>query len=143
MSVKGFFDNFTHLISNAVYYDKRKASVVALGKVLNSLEFHFNGRVGFMYLNHEDMNQGGETIEDMDGFVDHPLSVRGTEVAIFAREQEPGKFRVSLRAKDKIKVNEIARAFDGGGHDKAAGCRISGELSDVREKLLKEAEKHL
>lgn len=132
-----------HLISNAVYYDKRKVSVVALGKVLNSLEFHLNGKVGFMHLNHEDMNQGGETIEDMDGFVDYPLSVRGTEVAIFAREQEIGKFRVSLRAKDKIKVNEIARAFDGGGHDKAAGCRINGELSDVREKLLKETEKHL
>ncbi len=132
-----------HSIANAVYYDKNKAFVIALGKVLRNMELHFNDRVGFMHLNHEDLLYEGEAIEDTDGFVDYPLHISGVEVSIFAREQERGRFRVSLRAKDKVKVNEIAHAFDGGGHDKAAGCRLRGGLDEIREKLLKETEKHL
>lgn len=131
------------IIANAVYFDKPKASIIALGKVLNSLELHFEGRVGFIHLGYGDMAQDGEVIQDMDGFVDYPLSIRGVEMAIFAREQERGKFRVSLRAKDRVKVNEIAHAFDGGGHFKAAGCRLQGKLKEVRDKLLEEAGKHL
>jgi phosphoesterase RecJ-like protein len=132
-----------YLIANAVYHDKPKASIIALGKVLNSLELHLDDKVGFMYLKNEDLAQDGETIQDMDGFVDYPLSIRGVEVAIFAREQERGKHRVSLRAKDRVKVNEIAHAFDGGGHFKAAGCRLSGEIGEIRDKLLEETKKHL
>jgi phosphoesterase RecJ-like protein len=132
-----------YLIANAVYHEKPKASIVILRKMLNSLELHLGDRVGFMHLKHEDLAQGGEETSDMDGFVDFPLTIKGVEVSIFAREQEPGKFKASLRAKNDVKVNEIAHAFNGGGHTKAAGLRIEGDLKEVKEKLLKETVKYL
>ncbi len=132
-----------YFIANIVYNEKPRASIVALGKMLNTLELHLEDRVGFMHLKHEDLVDEGEDITDLDGFVDYPLIIRGVEVSIFAREQEPGKFKVSLRAKNRVKVNEIAHVFNGGGHAKAAGLRMEGDLKELKEKLLEEIGKHL
>jgi nanoRNase/pAp phosphatase (c-di-AMP/oligoRNAs hydrolase) len=33
-------------------------------------------------------------------------------------------------------VNQLARAFGGGGHKKASGATIEGALADVRERVV-------
>ena len=48
---------------------------------------------------------------------------------IWYYDHEDKMIKVSLRSfHDKIDVSEIAKAFDGGGHRKAAGFQISGDL---------------
>ena len=42
-------------------------------------------------------------------------------MAVFLKEEGNGKIKGSLRSKRDIDVNEVAKAFDGGGHRKAAG----------------------
>ena len=43
----------------------------------------------------------------------------------------------------KINVSEIAEAFDGGGHSKAAGCIINGSLEKAINDLIKETNKKI
>ena len=73
---------------------------------------------------------------DLDGVVDHAMSIDGVEVALFFKEQEPGQQRVSLRSRKKVDVNRIARQFDGGGHIRASGCEIKGTVDEVQARLL-------
>ncbi len=40
-------------------------------------------------------------------------------------------------------MNKFADIFGGGGHKKAAGCRVEGSVDDAREKLVEAAEKYL
>jgi phosphoesterase RecJ-like protein len=47
-----------------------------------------------------------------------------------------GKFKISMRSKGDVDVASVARAFGGGGHRKAAGCVIDGEISEVKNKLV-------
>ena len=58
---------------------------------------------------------------------------------LFVRELKDGKgWRVSLRSNEYVNVSEIAMLFGGGGHPRAAGCTIQGDLKQVKEKLLNE-----
>jgi phosphoesterase RecJ-like protein len=50
-------------------------------------------------------------------------------------ELPDGRVRVSLRSKHDVNVNKICNKFGGGGHAKAAGCRLEGPLEEAYEKL--------
>jgi phosphoesterase RecJ-like protein len=40
-----------------------------------------------------------------------------------------------LRSKEYADVNKIAGSFGGGGHVRAAGCMLFGDLEEVMDKL--------
>ena len=69
--------------------------------------------------------------------------VRGVEAAVLLREEEPGRFRISLRSREPVDVSAVARHFGGGGHTQAAGCRVEGEPEGVRSRLLAAVEEAL
>jgi phosphoesterase RecJ-like protein len=59
-------------------------------------------------------------------------------VALLFEELPEAKIRLSARSKDvRIDVNKICGDFGGGGHPRAAGARIRGNLEEVRNKVLK------
>jgi phosphoesterase RecJ-like protein len=49
---------------------------------------------------------------------------------------EGGAIRVSFRSKGAIDVSKFAEQFGGGGHARAAGAKIEGELEAVRERVV-------
>jgi phosphoesterase RecJ-like protein len=53
------------------------------------------------------------------------------EVSAFLREEPKGHFKASLRSNDYVDVACIAARFNGGGHIRAAGFNIDGELEEV------------
>jgi phosphoesterase RecJ-like protein len=77
--------------------------------------------------------------EDLDGIVEHPRSIAGTRMALFFRDLGHGKIKVSFRSTGDVDVNRFARAFGGGGHAKAAGALISGDLEEVRSRVVSAA----
>jgi len=77
----------------------------------------------------------GTTAEDSEDFVDFPRKVEGIEVAVFFRQDDTDVFKISLRSKGRVNVQEIARSFGGGGHFAAAGCKIKGTLQEVQKKV--------
>ena len=80
---------------------------------------------------------------DLDGIVQQLRIIKGVEVAIFIYEVKPQEFKVSLRSKGKVNVNEVASYFGGGGHVLAAGCTFHGSVYDVMNNLLEIIEKQL
>jgi len=53
-------------------------------------------------------------------------------------------FKVSLRSKGNIPVNELAKEFNGGGHTNAAGVRMhDSRLEEMFPKILERAEYYL
>ena len=64
------------------------------------------------------------------------LSIAGVEAAVVVREQSDGNCVVGLRSITNLDVGDIARYLDGGGHKKAAGATVSGDLRDVMEHIL-------
>ena len=99
----------------------------ALGEVLARLETAGEGRVLYSTLRTTDLERHGIPLEELDGFIDALKQVRGAEIVFLVVELSPGRFKVSLRSKGAIDVHPIAASFGGGGHAKAAGCRLEGD----------------
>jgi phosphoesterase RecJ-like protein len=81
--------------------------------------------------------------EDLDGIVEHARSVSGTRLALFFRDLGHGKVKVSFRSTGAVDVNRFARQFGGGGHARAAGALVVGDLDTVRESVLAAARAYL
>lgn len=123
------------LVNKKLYEEKPLASMRVLGEALKTLEVSACGRVSSMYIKRAVLNRLNASDEHVDGVTNYPRMIEGVEVALFFRELEDGRYKVSLRSKHFLDVNKLATRFGGGGHHRAAGCIMEGELADVCHRI--------
>lgn len=127
-------------ISKAIYESEPFEKLKLLGAALPTLEVSEDGRIAWVFVDREMLRMTGTSREDTEGIVNFPRSIKGVEVAMLFREEEPGEsnragWKVSLRSNGEVNVSLIAEKFGGGGHKRAAGCLIAGTLSEVKHRL--------
>lgn len=125
-------------ISENVYEANPPAKIRLLAAVLPTLSLDRGGRVGSLTVTQQAIAAAGALPDHTEGFVDLPRTIRGVEISILYAELSSGRFKVSLRSKGNVDVERVARAFGGGGHINAAGCRMDGEIADIRRRVLEE-----
>ena len=109
--------------------------------LLNNIRYEMNGKVAWANLNRRAMRHYGVTEEDTEGFIDFIRMIRGVNIAFFITEDLDGLLRISFRSKGEFDVNRLARAFEGGGHKKAAGCNFSGTVEQAVARILEQIKK--
>jgi phosphoesterase RecJ-like protein len=87
--------------------------------------------------------QYGLRSEDLEGIAEHPRSIGGTRLALFFRDLGHDKVKVSFRSTGDVDVNKFAKQFGGGGHARAAGALIEGNIESVRKKVIAAAREFL
>ncbi|NGQ94055.1 bifunctional oligoribonuclease/PAP phosphatase NrnA [Brevibacillus sp. SYP-B805] len=110
--------------------------VQVLRRALQSLKLTHRNQVASLKISHADLCETGATSEDASGLVNYGRNIEGVEVGISFCEPEPGVVKVSFRARAHVDVAQIAKSFGGGGHAKAAGCTLKGELAAIEEQVL-------
>lgn len=123
-------------ISENVFEADPPSRIRLLAAVLPTLCLEEGGRVGSLVVTQKALADAGALPEHSEGFVDFPRSIRGVALSILFHELPDGSFKLSLRSKGKVDVQRVARAFGGGGHVNAAGCRIEGELAEIRRRVI-------
>ncbi len=134
--------DYPKIVSDTFYlktYDQNRI----LGYALLNSKLYLDGKVIITYLTQENLKEFHCTTKDLDGIVNQIRVTKGTEVAVFLYESEDGNFKASFRVTGDVNVAEIAQAFGGGGHVKAAGCNIFGSIDEVIERILSEIKKRL
>jgi len=118
------------LISEAL--ETRPVGVLrALAKTLSTLEIEDGGRIAVITAGPDVLQ---EADNDTEGFINFPRAVEGVELAIMFTVFASA-VRVSFRSKS-VDVSRLAAAFGGGGHIRAAGCTIEGNLETVKPRVL-------
>jgi phosphoesterase RecJ-like protein len=76
--------------------------------------------------------------EDINVISAIPRSIEGVILGITLKQQKSGdKWKVSLRSNAPVDASAFAKRFGGGGHNRAAGCVLSGEnAEDIIRQLL-------
>lgn len=128
-------------ITNRIFFENSFRALKTIGKGLFSLENYLDGAVNIIYLDRESME--GQDQGEIEELANYSVAVRGGKVGIFIREVKPGFHKLSLRSKSDVDVNRVARAFGGGGHARAAGCRVQQSKKELIDGLLKEIKKQL
>lgn len=116
-----------------------------LRKIAESrLEFLYDGKVTYTYITLNDEEKVNAETGDHEGIVNIGKCIEGVEVSVFVRELKNGKgWKASLRSNEYVNVSDVALLFGGGGHPRAAGCTMQGELQQVKDKVLNEVKAYL
>lgn len=121
---------------------KTKANFELQKRVIDRMEFFEDGKVTFSYITKQDEKEVNAEPGDHEGLVEIGREIEGVEVSIFIRQREDkNAYKVSMRSGDLINVSDICFIFGGGGHQRAAGAVIQGDVEQVKKKILKEVEK--
>lgn len=112
---------------------------------INSLKLEAEGQIGVIWLTKDMLKNSGSNDEiDTQVFIDIPSSIETVLVGILLKElEESNDIKISLRSKNNIDVNRIAKRFGGGGHLMASGCEIAGSIEEVHAKIVEEVKKDL
>lgn len=75
-------------------------------------------------------------LDDYEGVIEQLRNLTGTEIAILLRELDGGTVKISLRSTGRANVAGVAGSFGGGGHEKAAGAVLEGDLAGATARVL-------
>ena len=96
-----------------------------LGHMLKDLLKITDDGVAYMILDRGSLRRYNVMEGDTEGFVNMPLSIDEVKMSILAKEDED-RIRISIRSKNGTAANRCARLhFNGGGHENAAGGRLT------------------
>jgi len=110
---------------------------------LARLAFSPDQRIGWLWVTSEDLADTGATNEDLEGLVNYPRNIEGVEVGILFKENGEQSVKVSMRSAGAVNVAAIAQQFGGGGHVRAAGCRLTVPLAEAIDGVVSAVQKAL
>lgn len=133
------------IVSEKVYEQRSVDDIKLLGLVLSTLKLNKRGDVAYLEVTRKMLKSTGLDASRSEGFINYARSIENVKIAIFFKEdtKKAGRISVSFRAKSGVDVNGIAAYFGGGGHVKAAGCMVKGNLAQVEKKVLARVEEEL
>jgi phosphoesterase RecJ-like protein len=130
-----------HNLYRKVYLNTSIQKVKLMSEALNTLEFAFDNKVSIISLTQNVMGKVGAKDEDTDGLINLARDINGVEVALFFKEIKNGMIKVGLRSKEYADVSKVAQVFGGGGHIRASGCTVLGDINTVKNSVLNEIAK--
>ena len=131
-------------IYERVLETRTKANFELIKRSMDRLELLENGKVAFTYITKKDEEEVNAEPGDHEGIVEEGRSIEGVEVSVFIRQRDDeNAYKISMRSTGNINVSDICYLFGGGGHPKAAGALIQGNVEQVKEQVLKEIRKVL
>lgn len=123
------------LVGYELFKKQTRARAKLYARAIDGMRYALDGRFAFVVTAKKTIEECGASVADTEGYADFPLSVEGVEIAAALLEVRRGQYKISLRSKTYADVNRLAATFGGGGHPRAAGCMLFGELEDVLDRL--------
>lgn len=131
-------------VANQIYEVNTVASIKMLGEILTTLKATRDGKILTANITQAMLKEAEFTTDlEPERIMDLLRSIKGAEIILLFRDLGQNRIKVNLRSKTSFSVSEIAKIFNGGGHQRAAGCVVEGNLTEVEGKLLAEIEKKL
>ena len=118
-----------------LFKKQSKARAALFARTMQNIRYYHDNRFAAIMITKKNMEECGADDSMTEGFVDFPLNVESVEVAVSILEVKRNQYRISLRSKTYADVNKIAGVYGGGGHIRAAGCMLFGEIEEVLDKL--------
>lgn len=127
------------LINIKINEEKPKEAVLLIGAAISTLSVSPCGKVCWMTVTRDILRDTGAGDEHVEGLINYAKCVRGVEVGLLFHEMADGRYKISFRSKGAVNVDQLAALFGGGGHQRAAGCVMQGELRRLKEKIIEAA----
>ncbi len=122
---------------NQILFELVSPSHVALqGLALKTLHYFGNGKIAIIRVTLDLISKAKATDDDIDNISNIARNISGVEVGLLLRETAPKEYKISARSNGDVDVSYICSLFGGGGHKKASGCMLKGEINEVEGRLV-------
>lgn len=126
---------------NKIYFDvngnKKAATLKLISRSLERATQYLDGKLIITYETLEDYEVIPRECRDIDTVYMLLLATEGVKVVASVKEDDPDKVTVGLRTRcEDIDLGAAAAQLGGGGHKKAAGCKIMNSDAEAVVKLL-------
>jgi phosphoesterase RecJ-like protein len=128
-------------ITYNIFRNKRFEALKLWGFAFSRLVREDGGQLVWTEIRTGDIEQAQARDEDVSGLVEQVARSSGMRVALLFNEQA-GAVKVSCRTSQwepSVDASALMARFGGGGHVRAAGAVIPGDLRDVRQLVLQAA----
>jgi phosphoesterase RecJ-like protein len=125
---------------HGVYASRSMASFQLQNLSNQTLTKFLDGRGYIFWVDQNMLMETGTTMEDTEGFIDTVRTLRGFDLVVFMKEVSPSDIRVSVRAAPPINASFLMKKFGGGGHPRAAGCRMKMPLQQAIQHFMELSE---
>lgn len=123
-----------------VYASRTLASFHLQADSFQTLTRFLDGKGCYFWVDQKMLSRTQTSLEDTEGFIDAVRTLRDFLIVVFFKEVDMNDIRVSVRAHPPIDASALMQRFGGGGHPRAAGCRIEKTLDQAIELFVREAE---
>lgn len=129
---------------NTVMFETKTKTYVALERLaLDGMKMYFDGRCAFITITQEMYRISGSDESEVDAIAAIPRQIEGVKVGVTMREKADGTFKVSMRSSEELDASAVCAAMGGGGHPRAAGCTVNGDISVATKTVLENVEKFI
>jgi phosphoesterase RecJ-like protein len=131
----------TDRIQKLLNQSERRQRLLIQARAMGGLQFFRDGEIAVMTIAASDFAATGAKVTDTENLINIPLQAGSVEVSLLLTEPpEGGPVRASLRSKGRLDCARFAEQFGGGGHARAAGMKLEGNLDDARSRLVQALE---
>ena len=124
-----------------VYASRTLASFHLQAESFQTLTRFLDDKGCYFWVDRNMLEKTGTSFDDTEGFIDTVRTLRDFLIVVFFKEIDTTDIRVSVRAHPPIDASALMNLFSGGGHPRAAGCRIDKPLHEAIDLFVKKAEK--
>lgn len=131
-----------HTLYDILYNQEPVERIRLQAAAMTSLELFCEGRVAVMTLSAEAFQAARAKPAHTEDVVNVPMQLRGVVVSVLITDGGKGVVRVSLRSRapgpgvPDLNVAHLAASIGGGGHARAAGAQVEGDLESVRRQVV-------
>jgi phosphoesterase RecJ-like protein len=113
------------------------------GEILRTLRTTPRGRVAYMEVRRAMLDRLGARLEDADDLVNFTLQLDGVVAGFYFKELDTGGTKVSCRSRGDFAIDQFVSRWGGGGHQHAAGVRLSEPIDRAIQMIVAAARDEL
>ncbi len=123
-------------INRLMFETKTQSRIAIEQQVLSSIEYYFDRRCAVISVTKQMLKSSGAAESELEGLSTLPRQIEGVQIGVMLREKDSGEFKVSMRTNEGFDASKICGLLGGGGHVKAAGCVVGGDLEHAKKTVI-------
>ena len=109
-----------------------KTDMAFIGKIISSLKFDSKNNICWAVI--EDWADGDHDLTEVIFSIMRHL--QGVDAFVLFKKLAGNKVRVNFRSRNYVDMNKVAKFFGGGGHKRASGTTMEGDIKAVERKVI-------
>lgn len=114
-------------ISEKLFENMSVREAKADGYIYSNMKFAHNGRLAYVVITKASKDALGTLDEDYGNASSLLRGIEGVELAIAAKENDDGSYKLSTRSKEQVDCAALCADLGGGGHVRAAGATVTSD----------------